>query len=325
MITLTTQTFTPRAYAGETDLQLIADLINACEAVDQLDQGTSVTELRSQFADPDFDITRDLQLWIDAQDQLVGYGALWIPPAIATQEGYLSLKVHPPLRGQGLESQIIAWAEARLRQANPARDRPLILRAGVRESQTDRITLLEQHGFTITRHFYRMARSLADPIPTPQWPTGYTVRSLQPDEVEAWVELFNQTFIDHWNFHPMTVEQRQYWMSDPDYQAEFDRVAISPTGTFAALCLSLIYRQENLRTGRSEGWITDLGTRRGFRKQGLGRAMLLTGLHQLQASGLDTALLGVDTENPSGALRLYESVGFRPVCTNLAYCKSLPS
>ncbi|MBC7968769.1 MAG: hypothetical protein H7Z11_01325, partial [Verrucomicrobia bacterium] len=43
----------------------------------------------------------------------------------------------------------------------------------------------------------------------------------------------------------------------------------------------------------------------------------------LKAKGVDTALLGVDAENPSGALRLYESVSFRQLFTSIAYCKAL--
>ncbi|WP_371357296.1 GNAT family N-acetyltransferase [Hydrocoleum sp. CS-953] len=64
-----------------------------------------------------------------------------------------------------------------------------------------------------------------------------------------------------------------------------------------------------------------LGTRRGFRKRGLGKAMLLSGMQRLRDVGMDKALLGVDAENPSGATRLYESVGFRKVHTNIFYVK----
>ncbi|MGL5063733.1 MAG: GNAT family N-acetyltransferase, partial [Microcoleus sp.] len=80
---------------------------------------------------------------------------------------------------------------------------------------------------------------------------------------------------------------------------------------------------ENDRTGRNEGWIGVLGTRRGFRKLGLGRAMLLAGLQRLKAAGVDTAILGVDAENPSGALRLYESTGFRKIRNSISYVKDV--
>lgn len=66
-----------------------------------------------------------------------------------------------------------------------------------------------------------------------------------------------------------------------------------------------------------------LGTRRGFRKLGLGRAMLLSGLQALQQAGVETALLGVDSENPSGALHLYESAGFRQMDTVIVQSKEI--
>ena len=323
MPALTQTSPTARSYVDETDLQAIAALINDCEAVDQLDQGTSVEELRRDFADPEFDISRDLRLWVNTQGQLVGYGSLWLPPADKTQDGFLGFKVRPDVRSRGIEDQILAWAETSLREKSQASGLPLNLRSGAREHQADRLAFLEAHGFSRVRYFYRMVRPFAMEIPTPQIPPGYRVQALQPSQVEAWVEMFNQTFIDHWNFHPLTVAQRQHWMTDPDYEPALDLVALDPGGTFAAFCLGYIYHQDNQRTGRHEGWIADLGTRRGFRQQGLGRTMLLMGLQHLKAKGVDTALLGVDAENPSGALRLYESAGFRQLFTSIAYCKAL--
>ena len=41
--------------------------------------------------------------------------------------------------------------------------------------------------------------------------------------------------------------------------------------------------------------------------------MLLAGLHRLKADGMTYARLNVDAENPSGALQLYESVGFNVI------------
>jgi hypothetical protein len=48
-------TLTMRPYAGDADLEAIANLINTCEAVDQLDEGTSVSELQQQFDEPSLD------------------------------------------------------------------------------------------------------------------------------------------------------------------------------------------------------------------------------------------------------------------------------
>jgi len=137
------------------------------------------------------------------------------------------------------------------------------------------------------------------------------------------VEMFNQSFIDHWNHHDLTVESYRHWRSDPDYRPELDLIAVATDGTFAAFCYCHINPEDNKRKGRNEGWIGVLGTKRGFRKRGLGRAMLLAGMQRLKAAGVDTARLGVDSENPNGAGQLYESVGFRKLYTRIMYVKDV--
>ena len=94
-------------------------------------------------------------------------------------------------------------------------------------------------------------------------------------------------------------------------------------GLIAGFCLCSLYDEENKRVGRREGWIGELGTIRGWRRKGLGRALLLHGLHSLKSEGLDTALLGVDSESLTGAQHLYESVGFRIRDRELQYERPL--
>jgi mycothiol synthase len=119
------------------------------------------------------------------------------------------------------------------------------------------------------------------------------------------------------------VEERRHRLKRPGYRPEQDLVAVAPDGTFAAFCLWAIDAADNARRGRSDGWIGLLGTRRGHRGIGLGRAMLLVGLQRLRDAGADTAKLGVDAENPTGALGLYERVGFRKVATRVSYHKDV--
>ncbi|MCD6555341.1 MAG: GNAT family N-acetyltransferase [Anaerolineae bacterium] len=66
-----------------------------------------------------------------------------------------------------------------------------------------------------------------------------------------------------------------------------------------------------MRTGRREGWVDTLCVRRPYRRRGVGEALLLAGLHKLRDAGLEIAALGTDAENLTGAVRLYERVGFR--------------
>jgi mycothiol synthase len=313
-----------RSYAGDRDLEAIADLINTCEEVDRLDQGTSISELQQEFNAPSFDRTRDIRLWEDANGKLIGFAQLWISEPAEVTDGWLSFRVHPEARGGDVEAAAIAWGEGRMREVEKQRDTRVKLRSSTRADECDRISVLANCGFLADRYFYRMARSLSEQIPEPQFPQGFCLRQVSCEQdAEAWVEMFNQSFIDHWNHHDFTVEKFNYYSAKPDYRNDLDLIAVASDGTFSAFCYGHISQEENDRTGRNEGWIAVLGTRRGFRKLGLGRAMLLAGLHRLKAAGVETAILGVDAANPSGALRLYESAGFHNIRDSISYVKDV--
>lgn len=143
------------------DLEAIAHLFNACEAVDRLDQGTSVAELRQAFESPLLDKERNMRLWEDANGQLIGSGQMWIPPHdAAVVEGFLRLRVHPNARGSNLEMQIIAWGEERMREVSRERGMSVKLRSSTRNDQAERIALLDSYGFTADRYFLTMERRL---------------------------------------------------------------------------------------------------------------------------------------------------------------------
>jgi mycothiol synthase len=323
---MTTQTiFHARAYAGEADIRPICELVNLVDAADRLDDSHDEDDARQWLHDPSRDPQRDLRLWEDATGRLVGFASAWVPPPGDDMvDGNLYFRIHPEARRQGLESAVIAWGAARLREAGRERNLPARLYAGAREHDAYSRAVLEQHGLRPVRYFYKMVRPLDQPIPAPVIPAGFTLRSVAGDaDVEKWVDCFNWSFIDHWGFHPTTVERRRHRMSGPHYRPELDLVLEAPDGQFAAFVFCAINPADNARNDRREGWIMQLGTRRGYRNQGLGRALLLAGMQAIQAAGMDTAALGVDAENPTGALRLYESVGFTVAGTDISHCKDL--
>jgi len=313
-----------RCYAGESDITAIADLINTCEEVDRLDRGTSISELQQEFNQPSRDLARDICLWEDAGGQLIGFAELSIAETGEPIDGWLWFRVRPDARSGAVEAAAVVWGETRMREVASWRGARVKLRSWVNAVDGDRISVLESCGFKVERYFCRMARSLWEPIAEPQFPEGFALR-LFPGEQdsEAWVEMFNQSFIDHWNHHDLTVEKFKYDLAKPSYRNDLDLIAVAGDGTFVAFCYGEISQEECDRTGRNEGWIACLGTRRGFRKIGLGRAMLLAGLHRLKAAGVETAILGVDTANPSGALRLYESAGFHKIRDTISYVKDV--
>jgi mycothiol synthase len=321
---VTTITVIARPFAGEADLPLIVDLQSACEAVDQLDWRTSVDELRVEYADPRLDLARDLQLWQDADGELIGFGQLWIMVSVEELNGRIFTWVGPEARGGTLEIQILDWAAERLRQASRERGLPGRLRPTAGAKQTDKVALLGDLGFAIDRYSYTMERSLAEPVAEPQAPEGFIIREMAGhNEAEAWVEMFNLSFVDHPNHSPWKVDQVLHYLDEPIYQSNLNLVAAAPDGTLAGFCWMLVNPEDNARTGRKVGEIDVLGTRRGYRKLGLGRALLLEGMRRLQQAGMEAVQLGVAANNPTGALKLYESAGFQARSTWILFGKDV--
>jgi ribosomal protein S18 acetylase RimI-like enzyme len=219
---------------------------------------------------------------------------------------------------------MVAWGEQRMRQIAAEKGVTVKLRSGVRECLSERIDLLKNCGFSIECYLLAMERSLLEPISEPQLPKGFTIRhSGGIEDAEAYVEMYNQTFIDDWNYHPWTVEQYQHLLTDPNYQPEFDLIAISSDGTFVASCCCYISPEQNNINRCKASFISGLGTKRGFRRQGLGRAMLLSGMRKLKSEGMDIAKLFVNTDNLNRAKQLYKSVGFSEIYTNISLVKEI--
>ena len=313
-----------RPYAGELDLEAIANLINFCDSAYNLDRKTSVSELRNDFNTPSFNQEKDICLWENVDNKLVGFASLWITEPSDTIDGYLSIHVHPNFINYGLESEIIRWGEVRMQQVRKERGFEVKLRSGCRDSFSQRIAILENHGFTVARYFFTMERSLLEPIPEPKLPEGFTLKRTNPKQDAAlWVELFNQAFQDHWNHHDVTVENLQHWLNNENYRPELDLIVVNPNGQFVACCYGEIFPGDNLHKERKEGWIDILATRREFRRMGIGKAILISNLHELKAAGMHVAKLGVDADNANGALGLYESIGFQKIYTTLSYVKDI--
>jgi GNAT superfamily N-acetyltransferase len=71
-----------------------------------------------------------------------------------------------------------------------------------------------------------------------------------------------------------------------------------------------IHAEENAELGLQRGWLSSVFTRRPWRRRGLAAALISRSLALLRERGMTSAALGVDADNPSGALGLYESAGF---------------
>ena len=224
--------------------------------------------------------------------------------------------IAPQASSAEIEKDMLDWAERQLRETEncAAIDTPC------RDSDTERVALLERHGFVRqeTETVY-MAHSLSEPIPPAIFPEGFTLRQAAGEqELEAIVALHQAAF----GTQNMTIETRRAIMRNPAYIPELDLLLEAPDGTLAAFCYCTILKEANKLSGHSEGEIAIMGTSPAYQKRGLGRAMLLAGLRRLKDFGVETATLGTSSEN-EGAHSIYFSVGFHVSYRSLWYAKSI--
>jgi mycothiol synthase len=216
--------------------------------------------------------------------------------------------VHPEARGRGVGARLLDFAEGWARE----RDLPRLHAHVVNE---DGRRLVEERGHKLVRYFWRMEIDLADEPPEPELP-GFTVRAYRPGEDdEALHAMHQEAFAEHWEFTPEPLEKWLRWrLERSDYAPELWRVAFARGEVAgAALC----FGQRHL------GWVLDLAVGPGWRKRGLGLALLQSGFRALWQRGHTHVGLEVDSDNETGATRLYERAGMKVTRRYATYEKRL--
>lgn len=302
---------TPRLFQDFTDLQAMVAL---CQSLRQKGQVIYpiAADLYEELADPA--VQASARLWVDDHQQLVGFAYVnhYQNLVDAFDAAWLSPEMEP---------ELVAWALSAVKQRNIAHDENQILDASALETDLTRIEFLQRQGFERQPEISLLfARPLDMEIPEPHLPAGFVIRPMQGEaEIEAYVSLHRAAF----GSGNMTADYRLAILHAPDYISELDLVAVAPDGRLAAFCVCQIFPDDLPRAGGSkEGWTDPVGTHPVYQRQGLAKALLLTGIRRLQARGIDTALLGTSSTN----LRmrsLASSAGFRKVSTTLWFTKEL--
>lgn len=246
-----------------------------------------------------------------AEGRIIGFAPLFreVGCRLVTQ-----LWVLPPWRGIEIEKRL---AQAILSVTNafsePALDIPL-----TSIDQARAAMLTDQLGFHYVRSWWRMRVELGQALPPPAWPHGIRVRAFVANRDELMLTaLMNAVFSEHWGEGQHTLEQIQHDVG----QAHFDPglLVFAEKGEQAiGYAWTWINREVIAETGDGCAFIGDLGVTASFRRQGLGRALLLRTLHDARDRGMIAAELEVDGPNAS-AKHLYESVGFRETQERLWY------
>jgi ribosomal protein S18 acetylase RimI-like enzyme len=294
--------FIQRPYAGPADWDRMAELVYAHPA-----EHLHAVDLPYRLASWSLDDSRNACFWEDADGNLLGWAVLQIPWATA------DMGQHP---NAGLEIEMLRWGVARAQSWASEHKREFTLYQGVLEHQVETQNWLTHHGFTPTDwQTIHLTRPLAESVPAPQLPEGFTLRPLRGEaEVAGYVALHRAAF----DTNNMTVEWRARTLRMTHYRPDLDVVAVAPDGRLAAFCVGWALPDQ------AEAQVEPLGVHPDFQHLGLGRAVLVESLRRMQTLG--AGLAHVETYSVNDPARgLYESVGFRMTRAPLTYSKTFSS
>lgn len=316
-----------RGYGGEADLPEVARVQSAEWEADGVSERASVGELRAWWGNPSeqFDPARDVDI-VEVDGRVVAVTQRdWIDATDGVREYRARGWIEPTLRRRGIGRMLLARNEAVQRSlaASHDTDRPLVLGMGGPETNLGAQALARAHGYEPARWFTDMERSLLDPLPgVPPMPDGLEVRPASADQARRIWDADFEAFRDHWGGWDASEASFRRWIESPEFAPDLMIVAWDGD-EIAGAVLNAVYPEENAELGVSRGWLDSVFTRRAWRRRGLARALIVRSLHLLRDRGLETAALGVDADNPSGAFGLYESAGFRPTERFVAWRKPM--
>lgn len=232
--------------------------------------------------------------------------------------------VHPEWRRRGLGGALLRWVEARQRQVAqshpPAIAKRLESWSYVKEE--GRTALLEANGYRPIRYWFEMQRATLDDIPDVALPDGFEFRAARTEDLQEAFDVEVSAFRDHFGGTEEGEEAFQRMVGDPRLDISL-WVLVWRGGRIVAEALNRIPQAENAALGVARGRVVAVAVLRDWRRRGLGRAIVAESLRVLRDAGMTSASLGVDAENPHGALGIYEALGFGVVERGRIYRKPL--
>jgi mycothiol synthase len=299
---------------GLADAARMAPLANAANAADGVDELVAESELEHWLGHrtDGFDPSSDVVL-AEVDGDLVGYAWVsWVDDTDGVREFRLGGFVHPAWQGRGIGRRLLAWQEEQARQhPAAATDAQRQFETFAPDRRVRKRRLFERASYQAVRYFFTMRRPTLDDVVLPPMPAGLEVRPIGLDRAsqrQMW-DADVEAFQDHWGGFDASDAAFESWLLEPHRDPRLWVVAWDGD-EIAGGVTNAIWADDNEVFGRRRGWLETVFVRRRWRRRGLGAAIVARALLRLREGGMSEAMLGVDSDNPSGALGLYEGAGF---------------
>ena len=308
-----------RRFQGEDDYPRMLAVIQGSKLTDQVERSDTLEDITRNYAHLTNSDPYEDMIFAEVNGEVVGYGRVeWRLNDQGQWLGFHLAFLHPEWRRLGIGSAMLRYEELRLRQIAGrlqsegviGPENPRYFETFVFDTETGRDALLKREGYSPARVEHFMRRPLSEPIDIPPMPEGLEVRQVSRAQARAVWDAATEAFRDHWNFVEPSEQEYQGFVEGRTFDPSLWMVAWDGEQV-AGSVQNFVDEEENREYGRRRGYTEGISVRRAYRKRGLATALLSRSLQMFKDMGMEEAALGVDSQNLSGAFRLYERVGFR--------------
>jgi mycothiol synthase len=317
--------FTTRALSAD-DAAAVAAVLAAAEPVDDTGEYPDATDMADWWKNWNADLDHDGVAVCDPSGLLVGYATVTASPTF--REAFtvdLEGRVRPDQRGRGIGRALLSWQLARGAELHAEREpaAPARLEVAVPEAMTSLEALVRRAGLRPERWFRAMSRPLTGLPAVPDVP-GIELVPYSPDRDDEVRRAHNAAFTEH---HGSSERDPATWQSLFTGQRAFRpdlSVLALEDGVLLGYVLAYVFEADALALGQRRSDLGQIGVLPQARGRGLASAMIAAALHAAASHDCTGASLQVDTDNVTGALRLYEKLGFSTDRTRVAWSLDRP-
>ncbi len=298
------------------DAAAVNDLLAAAETVDHTEEHYNVDDVLEELENPMIELSKDW-LVVEADGQVVAHSRL-LPRA--PSDGSLSVSVdgtvHPAYRRRGIGSRLVPTMVTRASEYVRERGEELrqVITSSATSDNTDAASIFEKAGLRPERWSFVMLADLKSGAGSevPGLPEGYTLQTWDGIDHDETMDAHNRAFVGHPGFTPWSEEMWGQWVSESrSLRPSLSLLARDREGAIAAYIQTSEFDAVLEATGLREAYVAKVGTIPEHRRRGLAGVLLRIALERYREDGYDRAALDVDSENPTGALAIYERAGFR--------------
>ena len=297
------------------DLEEVHRLLEICDIAEYGAPDFTLEDLRTLWQGPTFNLETDAWMVTAPGGRLVGYADVDHRQYVRI---YTQVRVLPEFAGRGIDEHLLrlaeAWARRQIPLAKPG-VRVTLCSWGSSLNNTAQQSFL-QASFKEVRRSWRMEIEMSQAPIAPEWPDQVMVRAFVLErDIRTVYAAIEEAFQDHYGYMEGNFDEWKHWT--------IDRESFDPTLWFLAFDGSEIAGTSLCTYQMDYGWVDTLAVRRPWRRKGLGMALLLHSFGEFYKRGKKKVGLGVDSQNLTGATRLYERAGMHVARIYISYEKEL--